>query len=214
MRLTLRPAAWALCVGAGLALSPWAMAASSSDKAKAAKSTPKPSTKTASKSSASTAKAKRPAATPLSEAQRLMADQVYTGRADCEFRQFVVVERTSIDGGSFRVKHRSRTYTMVPEETTTGAVRLVDRKSGVVWIQIPAKSMLLNDRLGQRIIDACAGPAQRQAQAAAIAAAAAAPATVPPSMLGREDSIPAGMMTAPPGAASAPALLLTPPGRS
>lgn len=220
MHVTIRPALIALCVASGLAFTPPAIAASDAKKSSSSKSSksaksPKSSksgtsakpTQTA-KSGRTASKAKAPA---LSAAQLLMADQVYTGRADCEFQRFVTVERTSIEGGSFRVRHRGKTYSMVPEETSTGAVRLVDYRAGVVWIQIPVKSMLLNDRLGQRIIDACAVPAQREAQAAA----AAAPATsVPASMLGREDSIPAGMMPAPAGAASAPGPLLGPSGRS
>ncbi len=212
MPVTIRPALIALCVASGLALTPPAMAASDAKKSSSSKSTQSSKSGSSGKSTQA-AKAGRTTAKapPLTAAQLLMADQVYTGRADCEFQRFVTVERTSIEGGSFRVKHRGKSYNMVPEETSTGAVRLVDYRAGVVWIQIPVKSMLLNDRLGQRIIDACAVPAQRQAQASA---AAAPPTSVAPPMLGREDNTPAGMMPAPAGAASAPGPLLGPAGRS
>jgi hypothetical protein len=217
MRLP-HPTALALGLALGLAL-PLSAAANTKVPAKPASKTKPKSSKPATARKTATAPAPKPGQV-LTEAQMLMANQVLTGRADCEFKQYVVVERVGAGGGSFRVRHSGRTYNMVPEETSTGAVRLVDQKSGVVWIQIPVKSMLLNHRVGRRIIDACASPAQRQAQADADAAAAAATATqsVPPSMLGREDSIPAGIMYGPAAAAaaaSAPAPLIAPapPGR-
>jgi hypothetical protein len=49
----------------------------------------------------------------------------------------------------------------VPEETTTGAVRLEDRRAGIVWLQIPAKSMLMNAKIGQRMADGCLHAEQR-----------------------------------------------------
>ena len=55
---------------------------------------------------------------------------------------------------------------MVPEETTTGAVRLEDKKAGIVWLQIPAKSMLMNSKIGQRMADSCLHEEQRVAAAA------------------------------------------------
>jgi hypothetical protein len=47
------------------------------------------------------------------------------------------------------------TYTMLPVTTSTGALRFEDRTSGLVWIQIPAKSMLLNTRRGQQMANGC-----------------------------------------------------------
>ena len=44
---------------------------------------------------------------------------------------------------------------MSPVATSTGAVRLEDTKAGAVWLQIANKSMLMNQRLGQRLADEC-----------------------------------------------------------
>ena len=145
-------------------------------------SSQKPATRTG---TASTARARPPASprpTPgLSEAQLSAAEQVLTGRVDCEFEQKVVVERHATLIGSFQVRHNNRNYLMVPEETTTGAVRLVDPKAGVVWLQIPVKSMMMNARAGRRMVDACTHPQQRQALAEEEAQrkAAALAATLP-----------------------------------
>jgi hypothetical protein len=50
---------------------------------------------------------------------------------------------------------------MVPQPTTSGAVRLEDRHAGILWLQIPAKSMLMDLRAGRRLVDDCLLPEQR-----------------------------------------------------
>ena len=79
------------------------------------------------------------AAAPLSDGQMAVARRVYTGVADCEFGEHVSVVPVPDHAGEFKVSFKKVSYTMVPEETTTGAVRLVDHKAGGVWLQIPFK---------------------------------------------------------------------------
>ncbi|WP_418320039.1 hypothetical protein [Piscinibacter sakaiensis] len=105
-----------------------------------------------------------------------LAELVQTGRAECEFQQSIVVEPDSRQPGAFRVSFQRKTYRMVPEETSTGAVRLYDADAGVAWLQIPMKSMLMNTRAGQRMVDACTSPTQRMVQAEAQAAERMRPA--------------------------------------
>ena len=38
---------------------------------------------------------------------------------------------------------------------TTGAVRLEDPRGGAVWLQVANKSMLMNQKIGQRLADDC-----------------------------------------------------------
>lgn len=109
----------------------------------------------------------------ISETQLLIADRVLTGDAACEFNQTVSVRPIAGQPGRFRLTYKHVSYTMVPEETSTGAVRLEDKKAGIVWLQIPSKSMLMNARIGQRMVDACMHAEQRAAVAAVRAASAA-----------------------------------------
>lgn len=115
---------------------------------------------------------------------------------------------------------------MLPRETATGAVRLEDPDNGIVWLQIPAKSMLMNARRGQRLVDNCLHAEQRaavatvteagqgigimaSAQPAASAAATLAPAVplappgTPPTVW-PQASAPMASPVAPAPAASAP----------
>lgn len=91
----------------------------------------------------------------LSPAQLEIANRVLTGTAQCEFNQQVKIQAMAGHPGVFKVSFKNASYTMVPQETTTGAVRLEDKKAGIVWLQIPAKSMLLNGKVGQRMVDSC-----------------------------------------------------------
>lgn len=128
----------------------------------------------------------------ISAGQLDVAARVLTGTADCEFNQRIDVQALAGQPGLFTVSHQGRHYRMLPRETTTGAVRLEDPANGIVWLQIPAKSMLMNARRGQRMVDSCMHAEQRAAVAAvtdagqgigivapALAALPAAAATVP-----------------------------------
>lgn len=111
----------------------------------------------------------------ISETQLQIADRVLTGEAACEFNQSVSVEPIGGQPGHFRLSFKKINYTMVPEETSSGAVRLEDKKAGIVWLQIPSKSMLMNAKIGQRIVDGCQHAEQRAATRAVEGAAGGKP---------------------------------------
>lgn len=103
-----------------------------------------------------TALASPPAhAAELTPAQLLAAASVYVGDADCDMKQRVHLSAIEGRPGHFELTHRKARYTLTPEPTSTGAIRLEDRQAGIVWLQIPAKSMLLNARMGRREVDGC-----------------------------------------------------------
>ena len=151
---------------------------------KAAKAPAKPAAKSGQAKQAQDSQAKglalaKETVQRISDAQLQVADRVLTGDASCEFNQTVMVKPITGRPAHFHVAYKKATYTMVPEETTTGAVRLEDKKAGMLWLQIPSKSMLMNSKIGQRVVDDCTHSEQRAAMAAveAAAQAASAPAT-------------------------------------
>ena len=144
------------------------------------------------------AAAKKPAAKPAAEpvsatndslnpGQLTMADRVLTGVADCEFKQKVDVEKIDGHNGNFKVTFDHKSYIMIPEETTTGAIRLVDTSGAVVWLQIPMKSMLMNQKEHHRLVDNCQEDEQRIAvqssQKAGANAGALAPSVASPGSI-------------------------------
>jgi len=104
--------------------------------------------------------AKHPMA-PLSAEQLGTADRVLLGQSRCEFDQSVNVAAVPGQKGWFNVEYKGKSYLMAPEHTTTGAVRLEDKKAGMMWLQIANKSMLMNSRIGQRMVDNCVHPSQK-----------------------------------------------------
>jgi hypothetical protein len=123
----------------------------------------------------------------LNPNQLSIADRVLTGIADCEFKEKVDVEKIPGHNGNFKVTYDKKTYVMVPEETTTGAIRLVDLSGAVVWIQIPMKSMLMNQKEHHRLVDGCQEDEQRIAvqssQKAGANAGALAPSVASPGSI-------------------------------
>ena len=110
-------------------------------------------------------------AAELTPGQLDAAARVYQGEARCDMKDSVHVQAIAGRPGHFELRHKNARYTLVPEETRTGAVRLEDRQAGMVWLQIPAKSMLLNAKLGQRVVDGCMHAEQLQEAQAAPAGA-------------------------------------------
>ncbi len=105
--------------------------------------------------------AKAPALPELSAEQIANAGRVLTGPSACEFDQTVSVAAAPEKEGYFKVAYKGKSWLMVPEPTTTGAVRLEDKKNGLVWLQIANKSMLMNAKAGRRMVDNCVHPSQK-----------------------------------------------------
>lgn len=103
----------------------------------------------------------------ISANQLQIADRVLTGNAQCEFNQTVNVDPIKDKPGHFKVGFNKASYVMTPQETSTGAVRLEDKRNGIVWLQIPSKSMMMNQKVGQRMVDGCMHAEQRASVASA-----------------------------------------------
>ncbi len=96
----------------------------------------------------------------LSAEQLAIAEKVFVGTSQCELAVVVNMRSDERSAGRFLLDIGHRRYTMVPVATSTGAVRLEDPASGAVWLQLANKSMLMNQKLGQRIADDCMSPQQ------------------------------------------------------
>ena len=104
------------------------------------------------------------------------AELVYYGLYDCEFQQTVSITQSAKHSAYVDVKHGKKDWLMKPVLSSTGAVRLEDVRGETLMVQISSKSMLLNVKTAQRIVDDCISPKQREMMAEAKAAKAAAEA--------------------------------------
>ncbi len=122
--------------------------------------TKKPAKKSAAKSAAAAA-----AAAPLaaaSEDQKSAAAAAHLGDYACEFKQSVKVANNSLAPGYIDVSHKGQTWVMKPLLSSTGALRLEDTKERMLMLQIANKSMLMDTKSGQRVVDGCQHEKQRE----------------------------------------------------
>ncbi|MBC8133708.1 MAG: hypothetical protein H7X95_12060 [Deltaproteobacteria bacterium] len=78
-----------------------------------------------------------------------------TGKFHCELGNRVEVRADPQRPDAIRLDWKGRSYPLRAVATSTGALRYEDAASGHVWIQIPAKSMLLNAKAGQQLANEC-----------------------------------------------------------
>ena len=96
----------------------------------------------------------------LAPIELAIAQQVHTGVLRCELGASVTLTHDPQSPGYFNVLGKNFRYRMFPVATSTGAIRLEDQTAGAVWLQLSNKSMLMNQKVGQRMADECMSPAQ------------------------------------------------------
>lgn len=96
----------------------------------------------------------------LTPAELAIAERVFQGNVPCELGAVVTLNADPKAPGYFDVQIKNIKYRMFPVISNTGAIRLEDHQAGAVWLQLANKSMLMNQKLGQRLADACMNPEQ------------------------------------------------------
>jgi hypothetical protein len=91
----------------------------------------------------------------LSEDHLAVAQRVVVGKVPCELGAHVSLSAHPISQGWFVLEHGRQRFHMAPVLTSTGAIRLEDAASGAVWLQLANKSMLMDQKQGRRLADAC-----------------------------------------------------------
>jgi hypothetical protein len=105
----------------------------------------------------------KPEAKPLEAAtqeQLDAAERTHFGLYACEFNQTVDIGMNPKTPGYVDVKFKGKTMTMKPVLSSTGALRLEDVTGRTLMIQIATKSMLMDVKVGQRLVDECIHPDQ------------------------------------------------------
>ncbi len=73
----------------------------------------------------------------------------------CDLNRLVDVRQISSDRQSAVLYWDRRVYTLQAVATETGALRFEDKASGLTWITITGKSMLLDTRQGRQLANDC-----------------------------------------------------------
>jgi hypothetical protein len=96
----------------------------------------------------------------LTDEDKVLIEKVSLGNVSCELGANVVLTANPTQPGRFVLEHNKRRFHMVVMPTTTGAIRLEDTAQGAVWLQLANKSMLMDQKNGHRLADACMNAAQ------------------------------------------------------
>ena len=89
-----------------------------------------------------------------------IAKRVFVGTISCELGNSVIITPSNLRPGFFLVQTKGARFSMHPVGSRTGAIRLEDPKRGAMWLQLGNKSMLMSQKLGQRLADECMSPEQ------------------------------------------------------
>lgn len=98
---------------------------------------------------------------PADPEQLRAAERVLFGDYECEFDQKLKVNLDARYPGYVQVLGGGSNFLMKPVASSTGAIRLEDVKSIGLLLQVAGKSMLMNTKTGQRMMDNCVHPEQR-----------------------------------------------------
>lgn len=74
---------------------------------------------------------------------------------NCEMGKKVTVFHKPYESNSITLQWNNKRHVLTREATTTGAHRFEDKKAGLVWINIPAKSILLDSKQGRQLANEC-----------------------------------------------------------
>lgn len=90
-----------------------------------------------------------------------VADSV-TVDYNCELGNKVTIYTNLNDSSHMALRWKKRLHQMTRVGTSTGASRFENANSGLVWIGIPAKSMLLDSKLSRQLANECRNADQNQ----------------------------------------------------
>jgi len=80
---------------------------------------------------------------------------IKAGTYRCELNRRVVLRDVSANQDSAELRWGKKSYRMQAVKTATGALRLENKDTGLTWITIVGKSMLLNTKRGKQLANEC-----------------------------------------------------------
>ena len=92
------------------------------------------------------------------------AGEVWAGAYQCEHAEKVSM-RPGQGPDMVELQWKAQRWQMRRVDSRSGAMRLEDASARMVWIQLPNKSMLLDQRQGRRLLDECQHDVQVQTAA-------------------------------------------------
>ncbi|QKS27760.1 MAG: hypothetical protein FAZ92_03584 [Accumulibacter sp.] len=86
-----------------------------------------------------------------------------SGTYRCELGQSVEVERHARGDRAIEVRWEGKQHTLQRQASSSGLPRYEDRQNGLLWIDLPWKSVLMDAHSGRPLANECKPPANRTA---------------------------------------------------
>ena len=78
-----------------------------------------------------------------------------SGTYRCEMGKKVEIQRDARNPDSIKVSWQGNRHTLQRYDSTSGLPRYEDRQNGLVWIDLPWKSVLMDSKTGSPIANEC-----------------------------------------------------------
>lgn len=78
-----------------------------------------------------------------------------SGTYRCELGKKVEIQRDARNPDSIKVSWHGKRHTLQRYDSTSGLPRYEDRQNGLVWIDLPWKSVLMDSKTGSPIANEC-----------------------------------------------------------
>ena len=78
-----------------------------------------------------------------------------SGTYRCELGKKVEIQRDARNPDSIKVSWQGKRHTLQRYDSTSGLPRYEDRQNGLVWIDLPWKSVLMDSKTGSPIANEC-----------------------------------------------------------
>jgi hypothetical protein len=114
--------------------------------------------KTAKKKTTAKKKVASPKSTATSTDEDDIVPDVKTSKAvefNCELGNKVTIYQNNNDPKHIAMRWKNQLHRLTRVDTTTGADRFENHKYGLLWIDIPAKGMLLDSKHGHQLANEC-----------------------------------------------------------
>ena len=78
-----------------------------------------------------------------------------SGTYRCEMGKKVEIQRDASNANSIKINWQGNRHTLQRYDSTSGLPRYEDRKNGLVWIDLPWKSVLMDSKTGSPLANEC-----------------------------------------------------------